>query len=205
MADLRVLIWSDYIWPFCCVGLARAEWLERRFGAKVDWLPFDLHPEYPPEGITRAELETRYPADAQARVRAMIESAGFRYNPPADVVPNSQKALQVTELARDRGLHEPVHSGLMHAYWTEGVDIGDEETLLDLAAGAGVDRVEAAAALEEGRYAERVQASTLAANRQGVHAIPAFVLEDRLLVLGAQPEALFERAVEQLSEASPDV
>jgi predicted DsbA family dithiol-disulfide isomerase len=135
----------------------------------------------------------------------MIESAGFRYNPPADVVPNSQKALQVTELARDRGLHEPVHSGLMRAYWTEGVDIGDEETLLDLVAGAGVDRVEAAAALEEGRYAERVQASTLAANRQGVHAIPAFVLEDRLLVLGAQPEALFERAVEQLSEAPPDV
>jgi predicted DsbA family dithiol-disulfide isomerase len=135
----------------------------------------------------------------------MIESAGFRYNPPAEVVPNSQKALQVTELARDRGLHEPVHSALMRAYWTEGVDIGNEETLLDLVAEVGVDRVEGAAALEEGRFTERVQASTLAANRQGVHAIPAFVLEDRLLVLGAQPEALFERAVEQLSEASPDV
>jgi predicted DsbA family dithiol-disulfide isomerase len=135
----------------------------------------------------------------------MIESAGFRYNPPAEVVPNSQKALQVTELARDRGLHEPVHSALMRAYWTEGVDIGNEETLLDLVAEVGVDRVEGAAALEEGRFTDRVQASTLAANRQGVHAIPAFVLEDRLLVLGAQPEALFERAVEQLSEASPDV
>jgi predicted DsbA family dithiol-disulfide isomerase len=131
----------------------------------------------------------------------MIEAAGFRYNPPAEVVPNSQTALQVTELARDQGLHEPVHSRLMRAYWSEAADIGDEETLLDLVAEAGLDRAEAAAALAEGRYGERVQASTLAANRQGVHAIPAFVLEGRLLVLGAQPEALFERAVEQLSEA----
>ena len=129
----------------------------------------------------------------------MIESAGFRYNPPADVVPNSQQALQVTELARDRGLHEPVHSRLMHAYWSEGADIGSEETLLGLAAEAGLDRAEAAAALADGRYAPRVEASTTAANRQGIHAIPAFVLDDRLLVLGAQPEELFEDAVEQLS------
>jgi predicted DsbA family dithiol-disulfide isomerase len=132
----------------------------------------------------------------------MIESAGFRYNPPAAVVPNSQKALQVTELARDQGLHEPVHSRLMHAYWSEGADIGSEETLLELAVEAGLDRAEAVAALADGRYAPRVEASTMAANRQGIHAIPAFVLDDRLLVLGAQPEELFEQAVEQLADSS---
>jgi predicted DsbA family dithiol-disulfide isomerase len=168
----------------------------------VQWLPFDLHPEYPPEGIPRAELHARYPADAHARVRAMIEAAGFTYGPPPDLVPNSQNALQVTELARDRGLHEPVHSRLMRAYWSESADIGDEETLVGLVGEAGLDREEALAALADGRYAERVQASTREANRHGINAIPAFVLGDRLLVLGAQPEELFERAVEQVSETA---
>ncbi len=165
----------------------------------MEWLPFDLHPEYPAEGILRAEHDARYPADAHRHVRAMIEGAGFGFAPPEDVVPNSQNALQVTELARDRGLHEPVHSRLMRAYWSEGADIGDEETLLALVAEAGLDRGEAAEALAEDRFAERVQASTREANLHGINAIPAFVLDRRLLVLGAQPEELFERAVSQLS------
>jgi predicted DsbA family dithiol-disulfide isomerase len=129
----------------------------------------------------------------------MIEEAGFRFAPPEDVVPSSQKALQVTELARDRGLHEPVHARLMRAYWSEGVDIGDEESLLDVVAEAGLERAEAADALADGRYRERVQASTREANLVGINAVPAFVLNRRLLVLGAQPEPFFERAVEQLA------
>jgi predicted DsbA family dithiol-disulfide isomerase len=165
----------------------------------VEWLPFDLHPEYPAGGIPRAEHEARYPEDAHRHVRAMIEDAGFRFAPAEDVVPNSQKALQVTELARDRGLHEPVHSRLMRAYWSEGADIGDEAILLALVSEAGLDGDEAAEGLAEGRFAERVQASTREANLHGINAIPAFVLDRRLLVLGAQPEELFEQAVSQLS------
>ena len=165
----------------------------------MEWLPFDLHPEYPVAGIPRAEHEARYPADAHRHVRAAIEGATFPFSPPEDVVSNSQKALQVTELARDRGLHEPVHSRLMRAYWSEGADIGDEETLLGLVAQAGLDRAEAAEALADGRFAERVRSSTREANLHGIHAIPAFVLDRRLLVLGAQPEELFEEALARLA------
>jgi predicted DsbA family dithiol-disulfide isomerase len=128
----------------------------------------------------------------------MIEAAGFRFAPPEDIVPSSQKALQVSELARDRGLHDQVHSRVMRAYWSEGVDIGDEQGLLDAVAEAGLDRAEAAAALADGRYAERVRASTREANLVGINAVPAFVLNGRLLVLGAQSESFFEQAVEQL-------
>lgn len=166
----------------------------------MEWLPFDLHPEYPPEGIPREELNRRYPEDAHERVRRSIEAAGAAYGPPEDVVPNSQKALQVTELARDRGLHEAVHTRLMDAYWSEGANIGDETVLLDLVAEAGLERAEAEAALADGRYVDRVRASTDEANRHGINAIPAFVLDGRLLVMGAQPEALFERAVAKLGE-----
>jgi predicted DsbA family dithiol-disulfide isomerase len=130
----------------------------------------------------------------------MVEASGYTYNVPPDVVPNSRKALEVTELARDRGLHEAVHSRLMHAYWSEAANIGDEETLLDLVAEAGLDRDEARDALAEGRYADRVAEATREANMHGINAIPAFVLDRRLLVMGAQPHELFEQAFAQLAE-----
>ena len=181
------------------MALERAAWLERRFGAQVRWLPFHLHPEYPPQGIPRERLAERYGPGIHDRTRQAVESAGVTYGPP-DVISNSRKALEVTELARDRGLHEPVHTRLMHAYWSEGADIGDEETLLGLVAEAGLDSGEAKAALEDGRYAERVDASTRQAQLLGIHAIPAFALAERLLLLGAHPHEVFERAVAQLEK-----
>jgi predicted DsbA family dithiol-disulfide isomerase len=185
------------------VALERAAWLEREHGAQVEWLPFDLHPEYPPEGIPREELHRRYPEDVHERTRRMVEAAGLAYNPPPDLVPNSRKALEVTELARDRGIHEPVHTRLMRAYWEEGQNIGDEKVLLRLVGEAGLDPVEAASALAEGRYADRVNASTYTAHRHGINAIPAFVLGGRLQIMGAQPHEAFERALAQL-ESVPE-
>jgi predicted DsbA family dithiol-disulfide isomerase len=169
----------------------------RRFGAHVEWRPFDLHPEYPPEGVPRSSLERRYGPGVHDRTRAAIEAAGLTYNPP-EQIPNSRRALAVTELARERGLHAPVHDRLMHGYWSEAADIGDPTVLLDLVADAGLDRAEAEAATANGRYAERVLASTREAQLQGIHAIPAFVLDDRLLVMGAQPYGIFEQAMTML-------
>jgi predicted DsbA family dithiol-disulfide isomerase len=133
----------------------------------------------------------------------MIEGAGLTFN-PSPTMPNTLHALQVTELARDVGLHESVHSRLMHAYWSEGKELGDDETLLDLVAEGGLDRDEAAAVIAESRYSDRIAASTQEANRLGIYAIPAFILGRRLVVMGAQPEELFEQAVEQLNGAAAD-
>jgi predicted DsbA family dithiol-disulfide isomerase len=131
----------------------------------------------------------------------MVEACGYTYNVPPDRVPNSHKALEVTELARDTGLHEPVHDRLMHAYWSEAANIGDEDTLLGLAAEAGLDRNEAAATLADGRYRARIFDSTRQANAVGINAIPAFVLDNRMLLVGAYPHEVFERAFAQLAEA----
>jgi predicted DsbA family dithiol-disulfide isomerase len=134
----------------------------------------------------------------------MVEACGYRYDPPADVVPSSRKALQVTELARDHGLHDAVHTRLMDAYWSEGANIGVEETLLDLVAGVGVPRDEAATALADGRYLARIQQSTREAQMVSIHAIPAFVLDNRMLLVGAYPHEVFERAIGQLTAVGED-
>src|SRR5262245_2806601 len=124
MAEHSVLVWSDYIWPFCRIGQRTAEWLERRYGAEVRWLPFDLHPEYPEEGLPRERLLARYGEGGISRVSSMFDANDLVYNPNPNVVPNTMKALRLTELARDRDLHGPVQDRLMQAYWEEAQDIG---------------------------------------------------------------------------------
>ena len=77
----------------------------------MTWLPFDLHPEYPAEGIPREQLHARYGSSFHDRLRERFAEEGLAYNPPPEVVPNTMRALRVTELARDRGLHAPSTTG----------------------------------------------------------------------------------------------
>ena len=62
------------------------ERLEAEFGAELTWLPFDLHPEYPPEGIPRAQLHARYGDTFHERLKQWFERDGLVYNPPPEVV-----------------------------------------------------------------------------------------------------------------------
>jgi predicted DsbA family dithiol-disulfide isomerase len=180
------------------VGLERAAWLERRFGALIQWRPFDLHPEYPPEGIPRAELERRYGAGLADRRRAMFEQAGLPHAEPLEKVPNSRSALVLAELARERGVFEQLHRRLFDAYWARGRDIGDRRVLVEEGTVVGLDAAEIVDVLRDGRYLERIEEETRAALDLGAGGVPAWVIDQRLLVPGAQPHDIFERALEQL-------
>jgi predicted DsbA family dithiol-disulfide isomerase len=164
----------------------------------VTWLPFDLHPEYPSEGLPRERLLARYGPDMSDRLRRFFAARGLEYNPNPDVVPNSRSALQVTELARDYGRHEAAHDQLMDAYWAEAQDIGDVAVLRSLASELDLPQTDVDRVFEEELYADRIAASTREAVSIGANAVPAFVLDRRLLVLGAQPEEVFEQAFARL-------
>jgi predicted DsbA family dithiol-disulfide isomerase len=172
----------------------------------VTWLPFDLHPEYPVEGIPREQLHARYGSGFHDRLRERFAEEELAYNPPPEVVPNTMRALRVTELARERGLHAAVHDRLMDAYWAEGRNIGDHAELRALSAEAGLDGAEVDEVLAGEAYRERVLGLTAQAVSIGITGVPGFLLDRRLLVLGAQPQEVFERAFEQLdatTEARP--
>jgi predicted DsbA family dithiol-disulfide isomerase len=148
--------------------------------------------------MPRARLRQRFGEHVDDHLRALFERDGLRFNPPA-VMPNSRAALRVTELARDRGLHRPVHDRLMAALWDEGRDLGRNGDLAALAVEAGLHEGEVDGVLAGDAYADRVAASTMQAQSLGITGIPAFVLDRRLLVLGAQPREVFEQALAELA------
>jgi predicted DsbA family dithiol-disulfide isomerase len=176
--------------------------LREEFEAEITWAPFDLHPEYPPEGIPREQLVARYGPDAMRRTAAMFEQNGFDYNPNPDVVPNSMKALRLAEHARHEGLFDQLHARLMDAYWAEALNIADPDVLRSLAADVGLDGADEI--LESDTYLDVVHASTAQAVQAGVTGVPAFVLDRRMLVLGAHPRSTFEAAFAQLDSERPE-
>ena len=132
-------------------------------------------------------------------LRDRFATAGLDYNRP-EIVPNTRLALRMSELARERGLHEPFHHRLMDAYWSQATNIGDAVELRRLAAEVGlaaddVERVIDGPAL----YLDVVEGSTRQAVSIGVNGVPAFLLDRRLLVLGAQPFEVFRSAFAQLA------
>jgi predicted DsbA family dithiol-disulfide isomerase len=132
----------------------------------------------------------------------MFEEAGLPHAERLDLVPNSRRALVLSELARDRGVMASLHPRLFDAYWARGLDIGSEAVLLEEGRAAGLSEEEMAGAFEDPSYTERVQAATEEAIELGVSGVPAWVIDQRVLVPGAQPHEVFAQVMERLGYRS---
>ena len=198
----RVRVYSDFICPYCYVGLARARWLERAYAAEVTWLPFDLHPEYPPEGLARETLDAKYGGPPwREGLIAMFKEEGLPASREITRVPNSMKALRITELARTHGRHDEVHERLFDAYWARALDIGEDDVLLDEALAAGLPEDEIRHVLRTNRYADDIQRHTTDLMNVGASGVPAFVVDERVLIPGAAAHEAFEEVLDRLGYA----
>ena len=147
--------------------------------------------------MPRASLARRYGPRVEDHTRRLIEGAGFEYRTSVRV-PRSLSALQLAEFARAEGRHADVHRRLFTAYWSEARDIGDLEVLADIAAAAGLDPDKAREVVESDAYAEEIRRSTVAAHRLGVTGVPAWLVDERGLIPGAQPHEVFDEVLGRL-------
>jgi predicted DsbA family dithiol-disulfide isomerase len=129
------------------------------------------------------------------RTRAMIEAAGFPYGPNPDRVPRTRLALELGEAARADGRHGRYHDAVMQAYWSDGRDIGDPAVLRAIGEAVGLTAERLDEALEARAFSAAVDEWTTTAQRSGVNAVPAFVIDWSVLVLGAQPHEALDEAI----------
>jgi predicted DsbA family dithiol-disulfide isomerase len=115
-----------------------------------------------------------------------------------DWIPSSRRAHECTEFARAAGRLEPFHAAVLQAYWSEGKDLHDWEVLEAAAARAGLDAAAMRAAVDAGTLRRAVDERVEAAHAQNIHAVPTFVVDDRLVVQGAQTLEVFRGAMTRL-------
>jgi predicted DsbA family dithiol-disulfide isomerase len=94
-------------------------------------------------------------------------------------------------------VHNPFHERLMRAYWGEDRDISDPSVLADEGEEVGLDRDAVIAAATTKPYEDRIQASTRGVMEIGAGGVPAFVIDDKVMIPGAQPHELFEKVMEK--------
>jgi predicted DsbA family dithiol-disulfide isomerase len=133
-----------------------------------------------------------------ARLAAMFAEAGLPVASELDIVPNSRRALMLGELARERGVHGELHPRLFDAYWARGLDLGHADVLLAEGTAAGLDPDEIRAATSAPGYGERVGRETETALELGASGVPAWVIDRRVLIPGAQPHEVFDRVLARL-------
>ena len=164
----------------------------------VEWVPFELHPEIPPEGRPREEvLPAAYLARVNDGLKRMAEQTGLKLATHARLI-NSRPALRAAEFAREQGRFEAMHRALFHAYWDEGRDVSDRSVLREVAEKAGVEVEGMEAAVAANRFGDYLDARRQEAEDLMIDGIPAHVIADRYLVMGAQPYDVFERVMARL-------
>jgi len=158
-------------------------------------VPFELHPEIPAEGRPRDEVLPRaYRGQVQEGVNRMAAAVGLELKTHERLI-NSRPALQAAEFARVQGHFDAMHHELFKAYWDDGRDISDIAVLREVALRAGVDVAGMESAIKENRFGDYLDARRAEAEELMINGIPAHIIADRYLVMGAQPYDLFERVM----------
>lgn len=189
---LRVEIASDVICPWCYIGRRRLEKALAEVAGELDvevrWLPFQLNPDMPADGMPRADyrrakfgsVERGRELDARVAAEGAKEGIAFAFD-RMQRTPNTSRAHQLIELAQKEGRAQLVVDALFRAYFEDARDIGDEAVLAEIAAACGVAQWPAAA------DAPHVQGLEEEVRELGIQAVPTFILDRKLGVSGAHP------------------
>lgn len=158
-----------------------------------------MHPEIPSEGRDRDEvLPPAYRAQVESGLARLSSQVGLELHHHKRLI-NSRPALQAAEFARAAGLFDPMHRGLFDAYWLDGRDVSNLDVLANIAAGVGLDVDAMEAAIRANAFGDYLDARRAEALDLMISGIPAHVIADRYLVMGAQPYEIFEGVMAKLN------
>lgn len=203
---ITVDVISDVICPWCYIGKRRLEKAIAALGTpvKVRWLPFQLNPAMPNEGISRREYrikkfgswERSQELDAKVIAVGKEEGIDFAFD-RIERTPNTLDAHRLIWLAEAEGSQDAVVEALFRAYFTEGRGISNHKTLLDVVAEAGLDRAKAEAVLNGDEGMEAIQQAGELSRRHHVDGVPFFIVNGQITLAGAQPPEAFMEAFGQ--------
>ncbi|MDM8176361.1 MULTISPECIES: DsbA family oxidoreductase [Olivibacter] len=208
---MRIEIWSDMMCPFCYIGKRHYEAAVKQFAEQdkleIIWKSFQLDPTIPEQmdihpsvyqylaerkGISYAESKAMH-----SHVINMAKEAGLEYNLDDAIVSNSFKAHRIMQFAKTKGLGDAAEEQLFKAYFGDGRNLSDSETLIEIGKVIGLTEAEIQIALTDDIYAYRVHQDIREAKDLGIRGVPFFLFNQKHGVSGAQPSDVFLQTLEQ--------
>lgn len=210
---LKIDFVSDVSCPWCAIGLSALEQalshLQGELAVQIHVQPFELNPQMPAGGQDVSEhLTQKYGStpEEQAQNRDMIRqrgaAVGFDFNPAGrGRIYNTFDAHRLLHWA---GLESAagqlaLKKALLAACHTLSQVMESHEVLLAAVTQAGLDKARAQAILTSDEFAAEVRAAEAFYTSQGIHSVPAVIINDRHLISGGQPVAVFEQALRQIA------
>ena len=212
-AHLKIDFVSDVSCPWCAIGLSALEQalarLQGQVQAELHFQPFELNPQMPAGGQDITEhLTQKYgstpqqQAGAREAIRQRGESLGFIFRREGrGRVYNTFDAHRLLHWAelKDPQKQRALKKALLRTYFTEGKSPEDPDVLLAAVADAGLDVGAAREVLESDAFAAEVREREQFYLDQGIHAVPAVIVNGRHLIQGGQPQEVFEQALRQIA------
>ncbi|GAA0489697.1 DsbA family oxidoreductase [Salinibacillus aidingensis] len=208
---MKIEVWSDFVCPFCYIGKRRLEMALEQFPHKdeveVEFKSFELDPNapaYTDESIYES-LAAKFGSSIE-QVKEMnkgiIEQAadiGLEYNYDNMKPTNTFDAHRLAKYAQTQGKEKELTENLLYSYFTENKNVGDIDTIADIAEKTGMDREKTLEVLnDETAYADDVRADEQMARQIGANGVPFFVINQKYSLSGAQPLETFEKALEKV-------
>ena len=204
---MKIDIVSDTVCPWCFVGKRRLEQalsVSTAPAADVHWRPFQLDPSIPPQGCDYLEsLVDKYGQVAVKQMQADLQQVGeslgisVRFD-KIERRPNTVDSHRLLEWAYAEGVQDALAERLFQAFFCEGADIGNIETLAAIAEDAGMDGGRIRSRLETNEGKPEVDKRCEQAMRQGVAGVPFFTFDGKYSISGAQPAEVFTRVLDSL-------
>jgi predicted DsbA family dithiol-disulfide isomerase len=206
---------SDVSCPWCAIGLQSLLAALKNLGSSAEQLhfePFELNPDMERGGEDIAEhIAHKYGsslqqfAQSQEMIRARGAELGFRFDMNKRTrIYNTFDAHRLLHWAGLEGRQLALKQALLAAYFGEGVDVSSIAVLSEIAGRVGLDQTVARQVLESERFGSEVRAREQFYRSQGINAVPAIIIDDRHLIEGGQPVAVFEKVLRQLGVAGPE-
>lgn len=172
--------------------------LENEYDVEIDWKPFYLRPDTPPEGMDLPDYVKRAQASgADKRLQEMAQQNGLDFV-PTKRLHNTRLAHEAHAYASENGQGKAFHHAVFQKIYGQGLDISDWQVLRQAASEARLDPDDMQRTVDAGKYTQHVFEEVQLASQIGVSGVPTYVINDRYAVVGAQPYEVFKNALSKI-------
>lgn len=202
---MKVEIWSDVICPFCYIGKVKFETALNEFADKnnveIEWKSYQLMPGLQTQedrSIHDVLVQTKGISLQQAKelngyATTMAKAVGLHYDFDKAIPANTLRAHQFQHFAKTQGKGNEAEERVFKAYFTDGKNVDDVETLVELGKSMGLDPLALKTALDNQTYLDAVKNDIKEAQQIGVKGVPFFVFNRKYAISGAQsPESFLD-------------